>query len=759
MTQQPTKHRSPHARVLLYPGVLWLILAAQIHAQRREVQVHLECPFNQNCESARVSAEIRAQQQGTAKPRAVEQRGQLGQTIGLQLPADGAWLLTAECDGYWSPEEVIVIRQEIVEHLTFRFLPTGTVEGSIDTAEHDPSEARIQFSTPSTVTRSERTLKGSATCSIKASTWACEVPAGVRNLRLTFEGFVSHYLWDIQVPTGGVRRIGPLKLRRGASVSGWVELAEPVTGQVDISVALELAETNSVGAEDGEPSLMTLSASPNEKGFFHLVGVPPGSFDIVARAEGFADARVSPVDVIEGREARLLDPIVLSVPSVLNVFVDPPTDNLGEPWYATLFKVSNRGAMRTIARNTEVSLDGSWHRSNLETGDYRLIISDRSGNAPHMNDALVVSEPEQEVFVQLDLIPVEGRVLIGDTPVEGRLRLEKEDSLARFQTNEEGEFTGHIPSLGKWTAEVTSGSPFIRLKEIPVEAKKRPGRSLAWIEVDLPDTLVKGEVRYSDGSIPSSATVSAVSLSQGGNDGSVESTFVVDKKGTFQIAGVSEGSRLLHAMDTKGAQSEWTSVSLVEGIETSVVLTLRKMKTVKGLIQSLGRPVPNAHVAIQPHSDLTLLRYPTRTDVRGRFAASVPEGTTSVSVAVLAPGFALKTMGAALESDAPIEVELSQIGGDVVLRANEDGPEDGLRNIVLVHNGGVVDALALRTWARLNGAGVSTDFEKIVARALEPGDYSVCRVTQLPSSFASVTGGKCSTLFVVPMGEQTLEVN
>jgi hypothetical protein len=133
--------------------------------------------------------------------------------------------------------------------------------------------------------------------------WTCSrVPAAEFDLTILTRGFAPEYRWAVLVPPGGNLDLGPLALRQGASIAGWVQISPGSALDPNCIVRLSPAEVT-----DNSP---VLTAKVQGQGFFQLTGVAPGTYVLEADQSGYRSPKV-PVTVVFPDSATYLKGVVL----------------------------------------------------------------------------------------------------------------------------------------------------------------------------------------------------------------------------------------------------------------------------------------------------------------------------------------------------------------------------------------------------------------------------------------------------------------
>jgi len=120
--------------------------------------------------------------------------------------------------------------------------------------------------------------KGAIDCPVdEKGAWVCPLPAAVFDLVISADGFIPHYRWGIEIPSGKERSLGALELEQGASVAGWLTVEDgPIApGQC----VVRLSPWTSGGLDPAavaKAEQTTLETIVSRDGFFQIKGLPAG---------------------------------------------------------------------------------------------------------------------------------------------------------------------------------------------------------------------------------------------------------------------------------------------------------------------------------------------------------------------------------------------------------------------------------------------------------------------------------------------------
>lgn len=751
---------------LLRSALLILVLATPgVAAQLRPVEIAVS--LKEGASPAPITARLRAvpsttgPQKTTIEP--IDREIQIPGKLEIALDRSVVWEVSLEADGYWSPKGLVGPGDSDV---AITLWTTGEIAGivQVEKGEKIPADLTIRFESSPEPGKAQILPQQTVVCPIVEGAWACQVPAGKLDLRLRARSFVSHYRWGAIVPARGALKVGPLALRRGASIVGRVEVSEGAISPQGCRVELSPTTAGLSRSAEAKEQLgkLALSASVNERGFFHLEGVPPGSYVLTARQPGFAPAQIFPVSVFESSESEVRQPLILMKPLTLEVALDPALDPWSRPWEIQLFGHSAASGNLNDLGKGKASEEGLWTKPGLAPGEYSFHVVDSHGSS-YAEQEIRLDRPSPPLQVKIPLVWVEGKVRIGEEPLAANLwfggRHGKVSVLLR--SDSDGEFSGALPREGDWEVDVDAAKPLVRRRFPQVAIRPLGDTGSAKVEIVLPDTKILGEVVQEDGAKVAKARVIAVELTT-----AYPTALETDAEGRFEVVGIPEG--LLNLMaDKAGSRSDEVAVQITEGATPPPVrLVLRKTQEISGTVVSSAGGVPGARVfalALSPSSSGFVPKgSQSTTDAQGRFQIEVASSAAEVQIVVLPPGFAASLQRLQGIPKGPLEIRVDPRGGTLTFRPVDLGkPEDpaSARLIVLL-NGAFVDESLLRMWAEINGVR-NADPGQLVIPQLPAGTYTACwaRLSDAMQIFRSGIPGSaaCDSGSLSPGGELILE--
>jgi hypothetical protein len=618
--------------------------------------------------------------------------------------------------------------------------PAATVRGTFALGERvqAPKELMLRLSgSADGKARSESQKFGTfeTPCEVRDKQWRCNVPAGLAlDARLEAKGFIPIYFWDLTTNVQGVHDLGALEMRRGASVRGWVRV-DGASPRASLTVQLELPTYVTPDTAPGK-AVSGWKVSPNARGFFQFSDVPPGIYNVVARAGGLSPARVEGVRIDGIREVALAAALVLQPLASLDVIVSPPLQADGKPWGIELDRVLSDMLHSPLTKSI-AGPEGRHLFENIEAGNYSVAVLDARGSVVR-RERLTVDRSNPPLLVHLDQIPIRGKVRSGDRPVRAGLVFQTIGSTVEMQADESGSFAGMLPQEAKYKVFVQlDGNTSIYRR---VDVRRKAGEDVAVVDLTLPAGHVKGRVTDEEGhGVAASISVTRQILQQDGS-------FQAGPDGSFDMTGFDPGEVTLRAETasdamTVDAQSAEVPYSITEDSPRSAQLIVRKNKKIKLWVSTAqGFGVPGAVVRYYvPETNEVLTE---ATDTAGRCTLTVPGPSPVVTVTIMPAGY-------------PIHIAALDTGdrSQQVVIGTQPGLLRVLSSFTLMPptiqvSGGMPLPVNLLIYPRDGSRprrGVSNDG---YALELDSGDYRVC----VPGD-----GGGCSLVSLAAGTERTID--
>lgn len=539
-------------------------------------------------------------------------------------------------------------------------------------------------------------------CAMDGKRWRCVVPARrALHLKVTAEGFVPLYSWDIDADEGAEETVGVHDLVRGGSVAGRVLTAAggpAATAEVRI---VPLAATEQAASERAAGTLRTRT---NATGMFQIAGVAAGVYRVISTRDGFADATVEKIEVREDVESRLAAALVHVEMGRLDVAIQPPVSRAQQQWR---MKLQTSGArlneIRTVAEGT-ASPAGFWSVAKLQPGRYRLAVLDTAGSSI-AEQSIDVRGGVENAFITVTAIEVAGRVVAGKRPVAVDLEFNRQGRRVRAKSNEEGRFTASFPSEGEWRPTAAVGATRVMLPAVNVEAGEE-------LELQVPGGSVRGHVLDERGT----AVTAMVTLH--GEKHSIVAQVPTKDDGSFEVTGIDGGSYTIDA-EAENATAGPVPLDVKDDEASEIELRVARQKKVRGTVfTARGTAASGATVRM---FDPIMGTYETRiTDAKGMFAFDVRGHAQVVSLIVLASPHPIATREAAA-GEKDITIQLAPAGATLRVYVHPGPPWPTIRA------GGGVPMSMLLFFAADFGGGA---WGELVNGAFElnfaPGPHVVC---------------------------------
>ena len=700
-----------------------------------------------------------------SKPRAVQSVPVPG-SVTFQLEADVDWELAAASPGFWGAPKVV--RPPVTAPVELVLYPSGWLAGRVETVEAALAPAQVSIRLKPGVTPEGVPVAGEPEavirCQVTKMEYRCQAPAGLFDLRAGSPGFIPKYLWSVRIPPGQTAKLPVTVLRKGSSISGWVVYGVPVAQRTACQVDVTAAAGGPPQSPQDEARRRELAqrVAVNERGFFQTGAVQPGRYLVTAHAPGLVAADGAQVDVSEGLEAQITNPISLAAPVELTVVVDPPYSISGEHWSLSLAREEHQG--RDLTRVGEMLIDnaGQAKFGGLAPGTYQLTVGDHRQQR-WLDETLAVEPGMATQFVRVPVVQVEGRLYLGKTPAEGAIWFRGERDARRVVcfAKEEGRFRCALPGPGLWTVDVQIKGDRARQEVDPVEVAAPPPGAVAELDVVVPDRPLTGRVEDTHGAAVAGARVHFVHVDDMG-----ESNAVANGNGEFEIRSVPLGAATIQAMDARGL-SETRQLTIEDGkAPEKVILTIKPRAAIEGHVVSQVGPIAGALVEAMP--DITpggtAMLVPRTTDVDGSFRIEALTQSAGASLLVVPPGFGVRLFRVVLDQAAgtSIEVAVDQLMGAITLSLEPAAAQTGALSLWLVHDGGAVP-LSMLASAGLVKTTSSERGSYATIVGLAGGDYAVCAKYPLLGSRGTPTAGSsssgtCASGYLAPGGSLELKL-
>jgi hypothetical protein len=667
--------------------------------------------------------------------------------VTMDLPP-GSWTLDVAGEGVWHARQYLNVRAAPGGPVFVDLWRAATLTGSVNVERAElPSELGARFGPSKSGTDLPQ---GEVTCPVSKidseARFTCSLPAGSLDLRLRPRRYVARYFWGFPLEPGKVRDLGPVLFRRGSSVVGQVEI--PPGARVDLAkVRVEAKPALTVDRRSHRlATVMPVSVSLEKGGLFHLDGVAPGAYEVVAKAGRL----VSPPAVFhlgEGVEITLTKPLLIDEPHALTVKVTPAVAPSGRRWHINVSRDAGAAEGLDYVDGGDAGKEaGLWQSVGLYAGDYRVDLLDGADQWASETVSLG-REP-----LTLPLTPtsrkIHGTVLLGDAPLAAELMIGDERARAvTLHSDEQGRFEGLLPSADtetKWTVTVKSEVPLLkrRFRLMTLEKSEEGGYQLS---LHIPRSILFGTMVDEQGKPQSPGRVDIHGLSKQG-----ESTLQpnVEADGTFAVHGLAPGRYGLQASSPAGESDHLEATIEEDGTSAPVTLVIHPVKIVRGRVSSEFGPIAGARVWVVPVDRVQVVNAHAPTEENGEFWASVPQGTRTVDISVSARGFGYKLLRTAVGDD-PLPIVLDTRGGALAARGGDR------EHMPYLFHGGAMQSLFATAFE--GDGGLVLDGQWVFTLpAAEPGAYAVCLLAYGESA---PSAQQCVSAYLPPLGSLTIDAS
>jgi hypothetical protein len=553
---------------------------------------------------------------------------------------------------YWAPDVALLPDMSQVD---VELWPVALVSGAFAEGHAAPPRLSLGFQ-PVRLDPKEKPKaqpRGTVDC-VPGRTFACRLPAATLDLRLEVEGYVPLYFWNRQLKSGSKLDLGLLKLEKGASVAGWVDLPVGIAPG-DIEVVLEIAATGFLG----DPVLGTQlkrkrrEVKVDPSGFFQIVGAEPGPFSVFARTPGRPDGPKIQIHIRRDEESVLGTPLELPEPGRLRVWISPGAG----PWRFTLLARQARSQFAQDVK-TERPEDSGWlELVDLPVGSFRYQVTDDDGGIWKSGELEIVPGENPPLLIEIPQVEIAGKVLLGNEPVAAKILFgAMGEQQIPIDSDQDGKFHGFLPREGRWemAAELAEAG-YVRLEPVDVEEKELD------LILRIPGVNLEGIV-FEDGK-PKAAAL--VIVKDEGGKGRVLGTSTTNGEGKFRLAGLAAGTLGIMAKRAD-RQSKWTIVEAeVDQEAEKVRIELLESNRVRGRVLVQGTPLSAAKITAIPNPS-HLGRSSTVSGIDGTFEVLLPAEAADAVLIGLAQGYAAAIEPAPIRS-ATISLSLSTSAGDLLV--------------------------------------------------------------------------------------------
>jgi hypothetical protein len=326
--------------------------------------------------------------------------------------------------------------------------------------------------------------------------WSCELPGTLAHIVFWLPGHSPEYRWE--TPLFGRRqlRMGDQRLVPGASLAGFVAPGPGFRELIERCV-VHVAKADPAfwmtGLED-----VAATVEVARDGFFQAPGLGPGHHWIQVDCDSRVAARAGPYTLERNAETFPRKRIPLMRSHLLELSVLPADSPYDSHWVARLKQIEPEDPVAfwrqyrpgEYAQQRAVVEDGRVQFHVPGNGAFGVEITDEAGGRFGGLDYLEVVN-DLTATVELDLVPVVGRLMLDDAPVPGLVFFGGRQTSPEltFRSDNEGWFRGALPGREGWRVDVVAPEyeaiQFFHNVDVPVDEP---------LVLELADTVVQGRV-------------------------------------------------------------------------------------------------------------------------------------------------------------------------------------------------------------------------------------------------------------------------
>lgn len=473
------------------------------------------------------------------------------------------------------------------------------------------------------------------------------------------------------------------------------------------------------------------------RGFFQLVGVPPGTYQLIVSARGFATKVVYPVRVYKDAETKIAEPVRLLPPLSFSLAITPARTSTDQPWRVS---VRALGVSSAVPINAHTNPQGMVAVEKQAPGRFETMVFDELDN-PLDIARFEVTNDGQVIPINIDFVHVSGTLSRGTDTVSAELYFGGRQGAPRVTAHcEKGVFHADLPHAGKWSVDVV-GEDFSTTLESVITPNK-DGKAEIALRIPLND--VSGKVMDEAGRPVARARVML----------SAATTLMTDsgEDGAFSFKGVSEGEAQIVAFDDRSAVKRQTAAVRVVVHDDSrtepVFLRLLPALHVVGRVQSPYGVVAGAVVTITSSASDSPVYESATTGIDGGFEANIPAPLQVATAIVAAPGFAFRAFAVPLDGRT-IVLNVPLNGGTLHIH-HPEGAEQLM--LLVMQDGLTLPLVDLMRWVRSQPQLASMPGILTIGN-MSSGVYKACVARQ---EAPVVEEAKCRQGVLAPGGELEL---
>lgn len=711
-------------RALACAFVVALALAG--HARPLDITVRSVSPHAGGSDGAVLSA----------SPVTVGPAGASSRTVAMSIPGrvtldlpEGVWRVQVKAAGWFHAGSIITVSKDGASNTVIPIWPLGTIHGKVATSDKATLAGLTARWGPS-AKETDAVPEGEVPCAVTRNEYRCPVPAGSLDVKLGAKGYASHFLWALKVSPRADLDVPLIRLKRGAGVYGWVTVGANVSFDPSKTSA-RLIPASTAAASPQRPIVTSVDA----RGFFIFTGVDPGAYRISAFGPN-SESEERDLVIRQSHESELLRPLSLERRASLRVTVTPPKDPSGLPWHLAISQARSPYGDAALLNQATGDATGVITVANLPPGTYEIAVSPKGKPTAYV--ARTIEMPRDSALaMDIRTVRLVGSVKMNERALAGAVIWiggKFRSPAVTFTSGPDGEFEGFVPfdPAESWIVTVSHSTPSI--EKTFNQRPERDADSTVRLDLALPAGMIEGSVTETDGS---PATRGFVNVTRAGADADVMQARIAGD-GRFELGGLDPGDYTVYAEGLGGRTSSKLLVSVAEDRASSVKLTFgNSWRLAVRLTTDDGTPISTAKVFVNSVEVPAPVWIPKTTSAGGEFVADLPEGTRTIDVLVIAPGFAFKTFRAPLETERQLVILLRQNGGRLDLTIPVSAMEGTSGRIPFVlHNGVAIPVMFLLS----NRVATSTSNGTallVTAPHVEPGAYGLCYATLAEASSLS----------------------
>ena len=327
--------------------------------------------------------------------------------------------------------------------------------------------------------------------------WSCDLPGTLVHMVFWLPGHSPEYRWE--TPLFGRRqlRMGDQRLVPGASLAGFVAAGRGFRELVERCV-VHVAKADPAFLTTGLEDVVT-TVEVARDGFFQAAGLGPGLHWIQVDCDSRVAARAGPYTLQRNAEVFPRKRVPLMRSHLLELSVLPADSPYDSHWVARLKQVEPENPVEfwrqyrpgDYPQQRAVVENGRVQFYVPGNGAFSVEITDEAGGRFGGLDYLEVVN-DLTAAVELDLVPVVGRLMLDEVPVPGLVFFGGRQTSPEltFRSDNEGWFRGALPGREGWRVDAVAPEyelmQFFHDVDIPVDEP---------LVLELADIVVQGRVR------------------------------------------------------------------------------------------------------------------------------------------------------------------------------------------------------------------------------------------------------------------------